>query len=488
MSLRNTLASRFKAQLGSKAVTAVAGALLTVGLARLLEPTGYGLLSLTLAVASMFQLVARFGIGRSAGRYVAEYKENDPGQIPHIVRTAILFVSGSITVAVLVLTIGHGYIAAALGEPELVSLLLLSVLFIVFGTSVAFLEHVLQGFEHIRFVAGLKALERISRPILALGLVAAGFGAVGALWGYVLSSLIASIVGFVYLYRRVQSFYDGTAAVEQGLRRRIAEYAVPIMATNTSMILDKRIDTLLVGFFLTPVAVSYYAIAGQVVSFVITPLAALSFTISPTFGSEKAAGNVERISRIYEETLVNALLLYIPAGAGIILLADPLITLLFGSDYAGSVPVLQILGVYVIVTTVQQISDNGLDYLGRARERAIARFITALLNVGLNIALIPTIGVVGAAIATVVTRSMYTAANLFIISQEFDLRVAFILRKLSVITGITVAMSIVVFAFTGFISGWITLGLVISLGVAVWGVLSVTSGLLEVRKIVSMLR
>lgn len=258
------------------------------------------------------------------------------------------------------------------------------------------------------------------------------------------------------------------------------------MATNTSMILDKRVDTLLVGFFLSPVAVSYYAISGQVVRFIVTPLSALSFTISPTFGAQKAAGNVDRISRIYEETLVNTLLLYAPAGAGIILLAEPLIDLVLGAEYAGAVPVLQVLGLYVILTAVQQISDNGLDYLGRARERAVARLVTAILNVGFNIVLIPTIGVVGAAVATVATRGLYTAANVFIIAQEFDLRVRVILRKIGLISVITVTMSTVVFVFTDYISGWITLALVIGLGVAVWGTLSVTTGLLEPRKIVSL--
>lgn len=487
MSLREKLLGRFKAQIASNIVTAVAGGLLTVGLARLLEPNGYGLLFLALSVVSMFKLVARFGIARSTGRYVAQYREEDPAQIPFIVRTGLIINAAAILLACIVLAGSHRYIASLLNEPELSPLILVGVLFVAFGTAVTFLEKVIQGFEAIRFVAFMTAFDRATRLLFALGLVALGVGAIGALWGYVISSFLASIVGFVYLYRRVRSFREGSETIEAGLRRRIAEYAIPITATNTSIVLDKRVDTLLVGFFLSPVAVSYYVLGEQVVRFVIKPMSALSFTISPTFGSQKAAGNISRISRIYEEALMKTLLLYVPASAGLILIADPLIHLMFGSEYSGAVPVLQVLGLYVVLTTVTKISDNGLDYLGRARERAVARGITAVLNVALNIVLIPTMGVVGAAIATVITYTMYTIANLYIAAQEFNLRIGKLARSFGLIAAITAAMSVVVFVLTEYITGWLTLWLVIGVGAGVWGALSLATGLVEVREVRSVL-
>lgn len=484
MSLRDKLVSRFRAQLGSKLVTAVTGGALTVGLARLLEPNGYGVFSLALAISSIFMFAARFGIARSAGRYVAEYKETDGAQIPYIIRTSLLLNVGSILAVVILFVASHRSIAARLNQPALVPFLLLGCLFVVFGALVEYTEHVIQGFEAITFAAILRSCGRLSRLFLALGLVIAGFGAIGALWGYVLSLLLATVIGGVYLYTTVREYGADASEVESGLRRRIAKYALPVMATNASLVLDKRIDTLLVGFFLSPVSVSYYVVGGKIVSLALAPIAALSFTISPTFGAQKAAGNVDRVSRIYEKTLVNALLLYFPAGAGIILVADPMINLVFGPDYSGAVAVVRVLGLYIVLSAVVQISDNGLDYLGRARERAIARLTTALMNVGLNILLIPAIGVVGAAIATVFTRGLYTVANLVIITSELDLRPGFLLRKLGLIAASTIAMSTVVFGLMDHVSGWLTLGLVVTVGVLVWGVMSVATGLLQPRSLV----
>ncbi len=66
-------------------------------------------------------------------------------------------------------------------------------------------------------------------------------------------------------------------------------------------------------------------------------------------------------------------MLYIPAAAGLILVSEPLIYIVFGEEYAGAVPVLQILGIYAVLQSVKVLTDNGLDFLGRARERAIAK-------------------------------------------------------------------------------------------------------------------
>jgi len=488
MSLVDRAVAGFKAQLLSKILTATAGGILIAALARLLQPRNYGLFVLALTVFGSFQLFARLGIPGSAGRYVAEFKETDPGQLPGIVRFSFLLNLAAIAVTVLVVFLGYPLITDLLGEPELAPFLTVGTILLVFGTVQTYIRKVLQGFEEIRAVAVLKAAEPVGRLVFALGLVLAGFGALGAYVGYVVSSALTTAVGAGYLLVRLRKYRGERSAPEPGLRRRITEYSIPLTATNSAMILDKRIDTLLVGFFLSPVEVGFYTLADRVVRFVEMPMSALGFTLSPMFGSEKASGNIERISRLYETALVNTLLLYIPAAAGIVLVADPLIRLVFGPAFSGAIIVLQVLGLYVILKAVTKLTDNGLNYLGRARDRAIFRAATAVLNVVLNVALLPVFGVAGAAVATLISYGLYTAANLYVVSLELELRSGVLVKQLVSISLITTAMSAVVFGLVGYISGWITLFLVVGTGGLIWGVLSVLTGLLEPRTLISTFR
>jgi len=485
MSLVDRLIAGFKAQFVSYIVSAIVGGLLLVALARLLQPQGYGAFVLALTVFGSFQFIARLGIAGSAGRYVAEFKEKSGEQLPHIVRFSFVLNLGAIAVTSIAVIVSYQHIVELLGEPEIGPFLIVGTILLVFGTIQTYLIKVLQGLESIQFVAILKVIEPVGRLVFALGLVLMGFGAMGAYVGYIISSVLTTAVGAGYLVYRLREFREPESSMESGLRRRIAEYSVPLTATNSANLLEKRIDTLLVGFFLSSVEVGFYVVSDRVVRLIETPMSALGFTLSPMFGSEKAAGNIGQISRLYETALVHSLLLYIPAAAGIVLVAEPLIHLVFGLEYSGAIVVLQVLGLFVIFKAITKLTDNGLNYLGRARDRAIVKGITSVLNVGLNIALIPIFGVVGAAIATVISYGLYTASNLYIISLELEMRPLYLIKQLIPIILITAAMAAVVYNLVSYVSGWVTLFAVVGAGVAVWLVLSVATGMLDVRKLLS---
>ena len=487
MSLTTSLLSRFKAQFASQIISAIASAVLVIGLARLLDPNAYGLLFLATSIFGTLELFARLGFAKSAARYIAEYKEKSPDQVPHIIRNSFAFISITTLCVATALVVGNQYIAEFVGEPELAPFLVLGFLYLGFGTFGAYIQKVLQGFEAIELAALLNVLERLSQLFLVLGFVVLGFGAIGALWGYILSYMLAAALGLGIIYKRVYRKGKIAPSIEPGLRRRMAEYSIPLTATSGANVLDKRVDTILVGVLLNPAAVSYYVISKQVVDFIEAPISALGFTLSPTFGAQKADGNIEQASRIYETALTHSLLLYVPAAAGIILVADPLVNLVFGADYVGAVPVLQVLGLYVILKAITKITSNALDFLGRARARAIVKGVTSVLNVILNLILIPIFGVVGAAIATMITYSMYTFANVYIMSQELDIRFKLVLQNVTSIAAVTGAMSLVVFGLLGYIQGWITLFAVIGTGVLIWAILSIFVGLLDIQKIRSVL-
>jgi len=487
MSIITELKSGFRAQLTSQAVSSVVGGVITVVLARLLTPNEYGLFFLTISVFTFFKVFTRLGIARSAGRYIAEYKESNPDQIPHIIRTAVLVNSVTVGIAVVVLVVGHQQIADLVRQPDLAPLLLFGTLYLCFTTFATFLSKVWQGFEEITLASIIEICSQVGRLVFSVGFVVAGFGAMGALGGYTVSTAIPVVIGAVILYRNHYAVGDTVSAVESGLRRRIVEYSIPITATNTADRIDKEIDTVLIGFFLSPVAVGQYVVGKKVVSFIETPMNAVGFTLSPTFGAQKAEGNITRASRIYEVALSHILLLYIPAGAGIILVADPVVTLFFGTDYSGAVPVLQVLGIFAILKAITKLSGNGLDFLGRARSRAIAKTVTSILNVVLNVTLIPTVGIVGAALATVITYSLYTLFTLYIITQEFELDIRRLAGRVGRICVVTAIMSTVVVVFLERIEGWITLFVVVGLAVAVWAVLSVLTGLLDIQRVKSMI-
>jgi len=479
------LIQKFRAEFTAKIIGVVSSGLLTVILARLLDPDSYGLLFLAISVFGIAQLFSQLGVAKSAARYISNYKETSPGQLPHIIKFSVLLNLLILVPVGIAFLIWHGKIAELIGQPDLSPLLLLGSLYLAFHTSYTFCRIMMQGFESIKASAAMSVINEITCFLFAVCLVLLGYGALGALGGYVIGFMIATIFGTIYLYFRQYKKLEQVQR-EPGLYRRITEYMIPLTATGTANVLDKRVDMILLGFFTTPTAVAFYTIGKQVVTFVETPMSALGFTLAPTYEAEKAKGNADTAARIYEEALSHGLLLYIPAAAGIILVAEPVIEIFFGNDYLGAVPVLQILAIYAVLQAVTKLTSDGLNYLGRARARAIVKAITSVLNVILNLLLIPTMGVIGAAFSTVITYSVYTFANFYIMSTELDIRLLWLSRYVCIVSIITGIMSAVVYIVVGLITGFISLLVVVLLGIIIWLILSVGLSLIDIKRMISI--
>lgn len=482
MSLVSDLGNRFKAAFTGEVIKVGSGAVLVYLLARLLGPEAYGLLFLAISVLQTASLVSQFGFARSASRYVADFKETAPGQVPHVIWTGIFFNAIAVAVVSAVFLFGHGWIAHSIGEPELAPLLLVGTAFLACSSAFTFVRWVLQGFEDISGASTLTAVNHLLRVTLALGLVFIGMEATGALVGYIVAYGVSGALGIGYLLLKIHRNYT-PEPVQENLRKKIAKYSVSIAVTQSSHTLDHRVDRVLIGFFAGPLAVGYYTLGKQLVQFIETPMTALGFTLSPTFGSQKAQGNQETAARIYESAFSKALLLYLPAAAGVVLLARPGIEYVFGDEYIGAVTVLQILSAFAVMRSLTKMTTHALDYLGRAKERAYIKATTAVMNVLLNVLLIPLYGVEGAAVATVVTYGVYTLTCVYYMHDELDLRVVWLARQATYALGVTLLMSVVVAFLSRYISGLPSLIVVVLAGVGVWLAFVLSFDLVDVNQL-----
>ncbi|WP_254270977.1 flippase [Haloarcula marina] len=487
-SISERIATGFKASLAARAVHALAnGALLIILTRYLLDPEQYGLLYFAISVVGVAELFATLGIPNATARYVNEYLERDDTQVRHIIWWSLLIISGiAVTVAV-VITVVSEPLATLLGRPSVTSALFVGGLYVLGRSLSGYLKSVFQAFNRVTYSAALTAVNSVTRLVAATGLVVLGYGVTGAMAGYVIGFFTATVVGLVLLYTRFYRDLPATDDPESGLRRRLIEYSVPTAATRASVVVDSKIDTVLVGILATPAAVGFYTLARQIADLCIVPAQSLGFTISPTLGEQSAAENRERAGGIYDTSLRNVLLLYVPAAAGLVVVARPTVRYVVGPDYLGAVPLIQLYALFVVVRAVHKITGSALDYLGLARVRAIARGASAVGNLGLNVLLIPPLGALGAGIATVITYTAYTFVNVYYIHRELPFDAHGVVNHLARVSAIALVMGGVVFTLLPRVDGLLTLSAAILVGGVVWAALAVASGMLKPRVVLSFI-
>ncbi|ELY55784.1 flippase [Natronococcus jeotgali] len=479
MELTQTLISRFKSEFLGRISGNIASAILIVALARLLNPDSYGLLFLTISILTVAKTFSKLGVAKSSARYISEYKEKNHGQINHILRFSMIFNIGTAALTIIIFLIISPIIISLVNEPRIGGFLFIGAVYILFGTLTTYSRIVLQGFEDISSSSLILVIDRMTRLFFSVGLVLLGYGAIGGLLGYLAGVLLASSVGLLILYRDYYTKGGSEIAMESGLKRRIVEYSLPLTATDTADRIDKEFDTILIGFFLSPIFVSYYAISKQVIRFLGTPATALGFVISPTFGAQKASGNLDSVRQMYYKSLINSLLLYVPMAAGLVIVSKDFLKIVFGNDYAGATLVLQIMCGYTILQAITRITSNGLDFLGRAKIRAWSKIITAVLNVLLNILLIPFFGVEGAAIATLLSYGAYTMSTLYIMHIDVGINIRNFISDLMKIVLITSILSIVIITAVDQVAGIYTLIIGGISGLLTWLLLIISFGYVD---------
>ncbi|WP_435346417.1 oligosaccharide flippase family protein [Haloarchaeobius sp. HRN-SO-5] len=486
----STLRRGATASFASNVLNTLANAALIVLLARfLLTPTEYGLLNYALSVLAVLSILGTLGLPKSAARYANEYSKTDESQLPHVLAVGAKAVLVMVVLVGVALLLVHRPLAALLGHQEaLIPFLLVGAAYVGFRAGVKFVVANFQGVNRVDWSAVTNAVNNVSRVVFASVFVLLGFGAFGAFLGYVVGFGVALLVGGGLLYWRVYRPVDPAPEMEEGLTRRLLEYAVPLTATRGANVLDKKVDVVLVGSLASLTAVSYYTIAKQLSDFISMPATSFGFALSPILGEQSATEDVARAARLYEESLTYVLLVYVPACLGLVLVASPTVVYVFGEKYAPAVPVVQVFSGFILVNAVNKITSDALDYLGRARARATVKSAMAVSNAGLNVLLIPVFGAVGAAAATVVTYTVYTGTNVYVIHSELGLRVRQMARRLAVVCAIATGMGLVVVLALPIVSGLLTLFLVVGVGAAVWAVLGVGTGLLDVEQIRTMVR
>lgn len=487
MSLTSRAASGFRVMVVAQAVRNGVKGLLMLLLTRVfLSPDQYGLLFLAISILTFCLLFSNLGFAKSGARYLAEYRETDPSQVPVIIRTVLRYTVVAIVVVCGALLLLHGQIAAALDEPGLEWLLVIGAGYVAANTLFTVFQLSFQGFNRVEWSAVMGALSSIVMLLTAVAFLVGGFGVEGVLYGYITGSLAAVVLGAVVMYRQFYTGYDREEP-KDGLKTSILRYSVPLTATRGANKLDKQVDSVLIGYFLSSTAVGFYALGKQLSDFLIVPATSLGFSVSPSYGEQKARDAFAEAARTYERTFTLIVTLYVPAAVGLALVADPAIPLVFGRQYAGAVPVVQVFGLYVLLRAIDKITNDGLDFLGRAKARATIKGCVSVGNVVLNLAMIPLFGIVGAAVATVASYTVLVGAELVIVRRELGVDLSTLGRGL--LHGATVAfgMAVVVVGLLPRVSGFFSLFGVVLAGIAVWAVLVDLSGLVDLRKMAAQL-
>ena len=392
-------------------------AVLTLFLVRSLGPAGYGVFALAVAIGIMCSLLAELGISPAAARFVAEQR-GDRNAMAAVVASALRLKLPLSALVAGVLFLAAGPIASAFGNESL-TWPLRAIAIALFGQSIAALlggTFVAQGRValNLRLVVAGGAVELGT----SVALVLLGAGATGAAFGRAAGWSVAAALALVLT---VRSFGRRAVALRGGdatRARDIARYAGAIVLVDAAVVLFDQIDALLIGAILGASSVGIFQAPMRLTTLLLYPGYAIANGVAPRLARgvrERANAGALRVSYRLIVLFQAALL------APVVVWGGPIAVLAFGEEFAESGDVLRGLAPFIFLSGLAPLVSLGANYLGLARRRAPIAIAAVLINIVVDLALLPTIGVVGAAIGTSLAYAVYVPAHVWLCWRELGL-------------------------------------------------------------------
>lgn len=384
--------------------------LITSAVARYLGPEQFGIFSTAVAFVTLLSPVAAMGMTHLLVReYIACPNKRS------LMVSSVLSLRSATSVALFLFAVAYSLSRESAGDSRTTNLVILLTL-------------LLCSFE--TFADVLRAELLASRLLLASSLSTI----VGAVLRVFCIQIEASIVPFAVVHvvseacRLGITFYCARSVwrvpaakkIDRSILANMLRESWPLLVSHLSAASYASVDVLMVSEIRGEADAGIYSIANRLCGFFYFIPTAIASSILPSLVKKH-----QRSKEQYAASLLNFLRINALAGLGIsvasTLCAPHIIPALFGAKYNDAIPVFSIQVVGMVFFFLGTARGQHLVVSGKTKFALGCQLLGVAVNIGLNVLLIPKIGIIGAAIATLFAQVTYGLLSSFLTRELYSI-------------------------------------------------------------------
>ncbi|MGZ3638988.1 MAG: flippase, partial [Ktedonobacterales bacterium] len=443
----------------SKVLTAAATAIWTILSAGVLTQTAYGNLMLGMGMLDIFAAVNDAGITTLATREAAQAKQSE---LPALTGT-VLLIKLMLGVCSTLLVLGIAALFPFSAQAKyLITLLAPSLIF----SAMLSLSLMFRARSLLWQIVTVTCC--VSVASIALTIVAATHN--GSVTTFALIELGTTVLSGILMLILVGVQFKPRLRPDLRRMRQLAISAIPYGVSLTLVYLYYRIDVPLLAVLGGANEVAVYTSAYRILDVItLLPAAASGIALAEM---AKLAKEPDRkyLVKFSQQYLELALVIGSLIAVGLTLTGRVILKLLYQGRYDSSYSALSVLAWAGAVSLVTNVFLPLVNALGRRRVLISASLIALAANVGINLFLIPTLGALGAAVATLCTELIVTACYAYVTIRDLQWRLQWrVILSAALATVVALGAEQI---FTSLaVPGWLVVVVSLSLWVAVLAVL-----------------
>ncbi len=375
--------------------------------ARIIGAANTGQYFLAISFTTIFAVVADFGFSSVLTRETSKSES-----LAGIYLNTVLGAKTVFGVLAFIMVVGAAWLMGY--SPELRLWIALSGITMFFDSLKAAFFSVLRAHRNLLYEsAGI-----IGSQLITLGIGTSALFLHAPLYWLILAYTFASGATLVYsaaaLWRETHvrlAFIFDWAIFKQFLL-----VALPIATAGVVGRLYSYADSIMMSKMLVKEALGWWSVPYKIAfAFQFIPVA-LSASVYPVM-SRLATGDPGNVGKLFVKSWRHLFLIVFPLAAGLIAVARPVIVQLYGVSYLPSVPALQILMISLIFSFLTIITGALLIAVNRQLTQTLLLTLALIIDVAMNLFLIPRIGIMGAAISATVSNFILCLTGLYFVTK-----------------------------------------------------------------------
>jgi O-antigen/teichoic acid export membrane protein len=410
----------------------------TIYIARYLGAEGFGILSFAIAIVGIFTILTDLGISTLTVRDVARDRSLGPK-----------YLGNGLVIKVILAVVSFGLIALAVNllnyPSETITVVYFIALSTIFGSIASFIFSIFQAHEKMEF----QGLGQILNGVLMFSgvfiAIDMSLDVVGFSFVYFITSLISLIYSLlIYIWK----FSLPPVEVDRVFWGKLLKGAIPFGITGIFVTIYYWIDSVMLSVMAGNEVVGWYNASYKVIFLFLSFQSLFIVSIFPVLSSFYKTSR-ESLKYAYERSFKYMLIISIPIAIFGTLVADKIILLIYGPDFMPSIVALQILIWTVVFMFINNISGNFLGSIDQQVVVSKVAAVGAVVNIVLNLVLIPEFSYVGSSFATVFTELMILPILVYVVHKYRYTSVSPLVKDLPkiLVSGLAMSLFIIYFSY-----------------------------------------
>jgi O-antigen/teichoic acid export membrane protein len=234
--------------------------------------------------------------------------------------------------------------------------------------------------------------------------------------------------------RRLDSSHSPALAPHEYHPTQLLRTAMPVFAMRCATLTIRYSNVLLVGFLAGPAAAGAYFAAERLAQLAAIPQSVVSSVNQQSMAAAHATGSLRDLQKVTLQSAHGGLWPTLLIGVALAALASPLLQL-FGDDFPTARAVLIALVVCNVIDVLTGPAQDVLIMTGRQRQIPQVMLVSAVIHIAALLLLIPRIGALGAALASIASGVIANSWLMWLAQRELGIATTVMGRRSPLHTG-----------------------------------------------------